>query len=133
MSVFIDTGAFLAVLNADDQFHGPAKKTWIDILSTEKELFTSNYILLETFALLQRRLGLEALRVFHDDILPIVQTYWIDESIYKMGISALLAANRRSLSLVDCTSFEIIRQMDIDQVFTFDSHFSELGFNVTPS
>jgi predicted nucleic acid-binding protein len=47
-------------------------------------------------------------------------------------MSALLAANRRSLSLVDCTSFEIMRQAGLDTAFTFDSHFRELGFKMIP-
>jgi predicted nucleic acid-binding protein len=32
------------------------------------------------------------------------------------------------LSLVDCTSFEIMRQTRFEKVFTFDPHFSEQGF-----
>jgi predicted nucleic acid-binding protein len=45
----------------------------------------------------------------------------------------LLAANRRSLSLVDCTSFEVMRQAGLDTVFTFDLHFREMGFKVIPA
>jgi predicted nucleic acid-binding protein len=48
------------------------------------------------------------------------------------AMSALLAANRRTLSLVDCTSFEIMRESGLDTVFTFDAHFSEQGFKVIP-
>ena len=57
---------------------------------------------------------------------------WVDEIIHKQGMSALLAANLRNLSLVDCTSFEIMRQIGLDKVFTFDPHFSEQGFKVIP-
>ncbi len=42
--------------------------------------------------------------------------------------SALLAANRRQLSLVDCVSFVVCRQRQLEQVFAFDTHFSEQGF-----
>ncbi len=47
-----------------------------------------------------------------------------------MGI--LLSAGRRKLSLVDCTSYEIMRQYNLEQVFTYDPHFSEQGFDVIP-
>jgi uncharacterized protein len=47
-------------------------------------------------------------------------------------MSALLAANRRTLSLVDCSSFDIMRKFGIDTVFTFDPHFREQGFSVVP-
>jgi len=132
MNIFIDTAAFLAVLNADDRFHHPASQAWSEILATDSVVFSSNYVILETTTLLQNRFGLEALRLFERDILPVIVIVWVDESIHKQGMSALLAANRRNLSLVDCTSFDIIRQIGLDRVFTFDPHFREQGFKVIP-
>jgi len=132
MNIFIDTAAFLAILNANDQFHQSASKAWDEILSSDSSLFSSNYVILETTALLQHRFGIEALRLFEIDILPVVEIAWVDETIHKQGLSALLAANRRDLSLVDCTSFEIMRQIGLDEVFTFDPHFREQGFKVIP-
>jgi predicted nucleic acid-binding protein len=132
MNIFIDTAAFLAVLNADDQFHHAASQSWAEILSSDTSIFSSNYVILETTTLLQHRFGIESLRLFERDILPIIILVWVDESIHKQGMSALLTANRRNLSLVDCTSFEIIRQIGVDNVFTFDPHFHEQGFSVIP-
>jgi uncharacterized protein len=132
MNIFIDTAAFLAVLNADDQFHHAASQSWAKILSSDTTIFSSNYVILETTTLLQHRFGIESLRLFERDILPIIIIVWVDESIHKQGMSALLTANRRNLSLVDCTSFEIIRQIGVDNVFTFDPHFHEQGFSVIP-
>jgi predicted nucleic acid-binding protein len=132
MNIFIDTAAFLAVLNANDQFHQSAKHIWDEILSSDSSLFSSNYVILETTALLQHRFGIEALRLFESDILAVVEIVWVDETIHKQGMSALLAANRRNLSLVDCTSFEIMRQVGLDEVFTFDPHFREQGYKVIP-
>ena len=42
---------------------------------------------------------------------------------------ALLTADRRHLSIVDCTSFEIMRKQGIEKVFCFDKHFKEQGFD----
>lgn len=133
MNIFIDTAAFLAVLNASDQFHPPARQTWEEVVNSDSTLYTSNYVLLETTALLQHRFGIDAVRLFESDILPVVEVHWIDEPIHKQAMSALLAANRRALSLVDCTSFEIMRQFGMDTAFTFDSHFREQGFNLLPA
>jgi predicted nucleic acid-binding protein len=132
MSIFIDTSAFLAVLNANDRFHATARQKWDEILSSDATLFSCNYVLLETTALLQHRFGIEAVRLFENDILPIIETLWIDETIHKQGMSALLVANRRELSLVDCTSFDVMRQSGLDTAFTFDPHFREQGFIVQP-
>lgn len=132
MNTFIDTAAFLAVLNANDQFHLLAKQSWEEMLASDLTLFSSNYVILETTALLQHRFGVEAVRLFESDILPIIEIVWVEETVHKQGMSALLAANRRDLSLVDCTSFEIMRQIGLDTVFTFDPHFREQGFSVIP-
>ena len=130
MNAFIDTSAFLAILNANDQFHPPAREIWNKLLNSGATLFTSNYILLETSALLQHRFGIEALRLFEGDMLPVMEICWVDQTIHEQGMSALLAANRRDLSLVDCTSFEIMRQRGLKKVFTFDPHFGQQGFDV---
>lgn len=132
MNIFIDTAAFLSVLNANDLFHAPARQTWGEILSADASLYSSNYVLLETTALLQHRFGMDAVRLLESDILPVVEIFWVGESIHKQAMSALLAANRRDLSLVDSTSFELVRQNGMDAVFTFDSHFREQGFEIIP-
>jgi predicted nucleic acid-binding protein len=132
MKIFVDTAAFLAVLNANDQFHPSAKKNWDAMLASNSTLYSSNYIILETITLLQHRFGVEAVRLFESDILPIIDIAWVGEEIHRQGMSALLVANRRNLSLVDCTSFEIMRQAGLDTAFTFDHHYKEQGFIVIP-
>ena len=73
MNIFIDTAAFLAVLNASDRFHQAARNAWSDIITSGSALFTSNYVILETTALLQHRFGIEALRLFEGELLPVVE------------------------------------------------------------
>jgi len=62
--IFVDTSAFYALLDRDDRNHQKAKKKWAEILEATPALVTSNYVLVETLALLQSRLGLEAVRGF---------------------------------------------------------------------
>jgi predicted nucleic acid-binding protein len=81
---------------------------------------------------MQRRLGLEAVRVFQEDILPLINIEWIDKETHQSGMSALLAASKRDLSLVDCVSFETMRTLGIKTVFAFDPHFAEQGFKCIP-
>ena len=64
MTVFVDTSAFLAVLNANDDLHLPARQVWEELIRSDSELVSSNYIVLETNALLQHRFGMEAVRLF---------------------------------------------------------------------
>ncbi|NOX62333.1 MAG: type II toxin-antitoxin system VapC family toxin [Chloroflexi bacterium] len=132
MRVFIDTSAFLAVLDADDDNHRRARDYWQRILQERTVLVTTNYVLLETHALVQNRLGMEAVRVFAVDIVPTLHVVWVDEKQHRLGVSALLAAARRRLSLVDCVSFEVARDLHIGRVFCFDKHFVEQGFICEP-
>ncbi|MFH0925293.1 MAG: PIN domain-containing protein [bacterium] len=130
MNIFVDTSAFLAVIDADDFNHRLAKKIWDNLITTREELGCTNYILLETFALMQRRFGIETVKIFQEDVCPIIDIYWIRESDHLIGVNAVITTSRRKLSLVDCISFTIMRQLQINKAFSFDPHFKEQGFNL---
>ena len=132
MKTFVDTSAFYAVLDRDDSNHQRAKKAWMEILGEYAPVVTTNYVLVETFALLQSRLGLEAVRGFQEDVVQIIQVEFVSREMHRAGTAAVLSAGRRSLSLVDCVSFEVMRDSGIRTAFTFDSHFKEQGFDVIP-
>lgn len=130
--LFIDTSAFLALLDADDEHHSQTVAAWSEILSCDAVLVTSNYVLVETFALVQNRLGLEAVRVFQEDIVPLLAIQWVTATIHSAAVGAMLAAGRKRLSLVDCSSFEVMRHAGIKRAFTLDRHFREQGFVCQP-
>lgn len=128
MTAFVDTSAFLAVLNRDDDHHIAAKEIWVKLISSEAILVSNNYVVLESFAVIQRRLGMESVRAFNEDILPLINIEWVNAETHRSGVGAFFAATRRKLSLVDCVSFEIMRTLGIKTVFAFDPHFTEQGF-----
>ena len=129
MTTFVDTSAFMTVVDLDELNHGRARRIWEELVAGEEVLVCTNYVVVETVALLQRRIGMLAVKTFTDDILPLIVIEWVDERLHGTGATALLIANRRQLSLVDCVSFEIMRRLGIRSVFTFDSHFREQGFD----
>lgn len=130
MTTFVDTSAFYAVLDRSDDHFEAAKRTWIDLIDGGQPLFTTNYVIVETLALLQHRIGMEAVRVFVADVLPLIQTCWIDETSHRIAVHSLQVSDRRGLSLVDCVSFEIMRERSMAFAFCFDSDFAEQGFQV---
>ncbi len=132
MRVFIDTSAFYALLDRDDENHRKAKNAWADLLKKDDTLVTNNYVLVETFTLIQHRLGVDAVRGFQNDILPLLNIEFVVPELHRPGVSALLAASRRNLSLVDCVSFEMMRTLEVKMAFAFDPHFKEQGFNTLP-
>ena len=91
-------------------------------------MFTSNYVVVECCALAQNRLGMDAVRAIHDKILPVIEKQWIDEGLHALAMASLLSASRRKLSLVDCSSFAVMRKAGARTAFAFDAHFVEEGF-----
>jgi predicted nucleic acid-binding protein len=130
MSIFVDTSAVLAVLDADDEFHPPARRIWTDLLQRTEDLFCTSYVLVECFALIQNRLGIAAVRALVEDILPVIRVHWVAAEEHRSGVSALLTAGRRELSLVDCVSFESMRRLGVRDAFAFDQDFVEQGFRL---
>ena len=130
--IFVDTSAFYALLDGDDAEHSRALKLWKGKPPGEGSLVTTNYVVLESMALLQSRLGMPAVRVFRDAILPLVRIEWIDEVIHAQAVSAFIATDRRGLSLVDLSSFATMRRLGIRSAFTFDRHFRQYGFRPLP-
>jgi predicted nucleic acid-binding protein len=130
VTVFLDTSALLALIDADEVRHEDARLIWKRLLGNDVPIVTTNYVLVETYALTQRRLGSAAVRVLTDDLLPVVDVEWIGRELHEKAVSALIAASRRELSLVDAVSFEAMRQRGLDRAFAFDRHFEEAGFRL---
>jgi uncharacterized protein len=135
VSVFVDTSAFMAVLDGDDARHEAAHAIWDELLDSGELLVCTSYVIVETFSLAQRRIGLAAAREFRDAICPALdEVEWVDETTHERGVAAVFGAGRRQLSLVDCVSFEVMRRRGLRRVFCFDPHFEEAGFEaVVPS
>ncbi len=128
--VFIDTSAFYALMDRSDSYHQSASELWVHMFDKGYYLKTSNYVTVETLALLQSRLGFEAADLWSRDVLGIVETFWIDEVLHNLAFEIWFSLGRRKLSLVDCTSFVIMRQGKMEKVFGFDKHFTDHGFEI---
>lgn len=129
---FVDTSALYAVMDRDDQRHAVADAFWQQTLSTDEVLVTSNYVVVECFALVQSRLGMEAVRLFADAVLPAIEVRWVAPEDHHTATQAVMAAGRRGLSLVDCSSFQLMRRLGIRRAFSLDRHFAEQGFELVP-
>ena len=132
MTLFVDTSALLAYLDADQPRHADVAEAWRRAMEDRDSLVTSNYVLVETFALVQRRLGLDAARALAGDLVPLLRPLWVDEELHAAATAALFTAGRRKLSLVDCTSFELMRRHGIADALALDADFARQGFRILP-
>jgi len=130
--IFVDSSAFLAILSVGDLYHQRARICWTNLLEEDRTMLTNNYVILESMAIAQKRFGIGKVRDFQENLLPFLEIEWVNEEQHKFAIDRVLSANRRQLSLVDCSAFGTMRHLGIETVFTFDTHFREEGFTVIP-
>ena len=130
MVVFVDTSAFISLLDEDDERHAAAAATWRRLLNEHTVLRSTDYVRVETWSLLQARFGLEAVRKFDRAYLPVVEWLHVSEAQFATAKTLVVSANRRGFSLVDAASFTAMRDEAIDTAFAYDRHFREQGFKV---
>ncbi len=131
--ILIDTSAILPVLDKEDDLHYQAADMWRNLIEEKKSIWVNNYILLEATALIQRRYGMSVVQSFQKRMVPIFEIEWINEENHMQAMEILISTNRRHLSLVDISAFATMRRLGIKQVFTFDNHFAEQGFDLLPT
>lgn len=128
VKAFVDSSALVTLLDADDPRHELAWTLWKSALGEEKVLVTTNYVVTECVAVVQRRLGVEAVHALLRDFVTLLHVVWVEPDDHGRGVDALLATRRRELSLVDFVSFVVMERLGITGFFAFDRHFAEQGF-----
>ncbi|MHB1457396.1 MAG: type II toxin-antitoxin system VapC family toxin [Armatimonadota bacterium] len=131
MNVFVDTSAFYAAISRSDINNEKSISEWDRLLDDESiKLYTSNYVVVESCALVRNRLGYDALRSFLDDLLPSVAILWVDQKVHASALEAMIAFGNNGPSLVDCSSFTVMRANGIIHALAFDKHFIDQGFSL---
>jgi uncharacterized protein len=90
-------------------------------------LVTTNYVVHESWAIIQHRLGWKALEAFLDVVLPFCEVHYVAEPLFTLGAVRCRQARQRKLSLSDCISFEFIRQKRIAFAIAEDRDFWKEG------
>lgn len=127
--IFLDTSAIYALADRSDANHDRAKRQFAHILKTSWPVVTHNYVLVESFALLQHRLGL-ASAVALQESSRAFEVVWIDEDLHGEAATRW-SRGRRSLSFVDQVSFVLMERRRIEVAFAFDPDFVKAGFQLS--
>lgn len=127
--IFLDTSAIYAWADAADPNHSVSVRRLQAVLDSREELLTHNYVLVESTALLQTRLGLSAAAKLAKDAAAFV-IEWVDDDLHASGLRELERARKRRVSLVDHISFLVMKRRGVATALAFDPDFVSAGFQL---
>ena len=131
-TVFVDSGAWIALAALRDPLHERARECWERLKGSGARLHTSIPVVLETFTFLDRNAHRDVALTWKQSLdrlrgLKIVTCELRD---LEQSWSYFKRADLHKLSAVDATSFAIMNRLRIRLAFTFDYHFAVAGFRI---
>jgi uncharacterized protein len=131
-SVFVDSGAWIALALTRDPLHARAREQWELLRGGGASLHTSVPVVIETFTFLDRNAtrdvalawkdsidGLRGLKILACELRDLHQSW---QYFRRSGL--------HKLSAVDATSFAIMKRARIRLAYTFDHHFAAVGLRI---
>lgn len=131
--VFVDTSWFKAFVDDKDDFYETAIEQYLSYIKPNKlHLITTNYILDETFTLIRVKRTLELAILFKKSLLGLEDVLKIIRVTEKDDVEAWswFQNDWGKLSFTDCTSFAVMKRLELAKVATFDNHFQKAGFEM---
>lgn len=123
--VFVDTSCWYAAADSRDSFNKRAK----ELLNSLPSRLTTDYVLLETWRLLQLRLGWNVAEAFWQGLragVSQIETVTPSDLEQAWGIGKSFADQQ--FSLTDRTSFAVMQRLGIRSTASFDSDFAIYRF-----
>jgi predicted nucleic acid-binding protein len=130
--IFVDTSWFKALMDGNDDFYHDSVLQMKKILKERTLLITTNFIIDETLTLIRVKTDLKTALEFREkifemsEILKIARVLDLDEK----AAWEWFPKDWKHLSFTDCTSFAVMKRLELTEVTTFDSHFAKAGFKV---
>lgn len=130
--LFVDTAGWVSLLGDDEDFHDEVEAEYHGAVAQKRQLVTSNYVLTEVVALLTSRPVVTKSRMiaFVDALIasPHVELLFISKAQHEQAWKFLKSRANLDWSLVDASSFILMRQRGITEAMTLDHHFEQAGF-----
>jgi len=125
LSVFVDTSVWYAAADVTDGAHHRAKQ----VLTRPEQLLTTDHVLIETLALLRHRINRVAALRFWEGIRSGVATLeFVTAADLETAWQIEESYTDQDFSMVDCTSFAVMRRLGIERAASFDHHFAVFRF-----
>jgi predicted nucleic acid-binding protein len=127
--ILLDTSALYALADTADPRHREALGVHDALAGAGEACLIHSYVIVETAALLQSRAGYEAAACFLRDA-GTYETVWVNEETHREALALFTRLKSRTISLVDCVSFAVMKRRGITTAFAFDRHFVQQGFSL---
>jgi predicted nucleic acid-binding protein len=133
--LFVDEGGWIALANADDQYHACAAAAYPAFLRKYRRLLTTTLVVAETFISLRLGLGHAAAVRFLDlvEASPRIHRVPVERGLEEKAEQLLRHFHDQRLSYADAVSFAVMHSLAVTDAFTFDQHFSTAGFVRVPT
>lgn len=132
MKLFVDTSAWLALNDKNDQYHNKAVAKSSLIKKQRIELITSEYVIDESITLIRYRMSHKASVIFGESLLKssIVMIVDVSDEDRFKAWNIFKQYSDKELSFTDCTSFVLMKNLKLQKALTFDEHFRQMGFEI---
>ena len=132
MKLFVDTSAWLALNDRNDQYHNEAVSRLNAVAKQKIELITSEYVVDESITIIRYRVSHNAAVVFGDALMSstiVTLADITDEERFRAWM-LFKKYDDKELSFTDCTSFALMNKLKLRKAFAFDDHFKQIGFEL---
>jgi predicted nucleic acid-binding protein len=120
--VFIDSSAIVALVDRDDASHEAAVAAYHQLLESECRLFTTNYVIAETYDLLCTGVGHVVARLWLRDC--SIAVYHADEQDERRARRVVLRGKGATgLTLTDAISLVVMERLNVTDAFAVDPNF----------
>jgi uncharacterized protein len=125
---FIDTFFIVALVNVRDFYHEKAVELSVEYEG--KSLITTDAILLEISNSLSKNYKTESIIIIEKLLLSFeIEIIRLDESLFEKAFSLYKSHADKTWGLVDCISFIVMKEQNIQNALTCDKHFLQAGLN----
>jgi predicted nucleic acid-binding protein len=133
MSIFIDSGVFIAYVNKRDEHHASATRLVEDVMKNKYgAAFTSDMVFDESMTFILYKTGdiSKAISVRdlivgsgEKDIPRIMNLLFVDENILEKSWDVFIKYAGKRLSFTDCSTIELMKNRNIEYLASFDGGF----------
>jgi uncharacterized protein len=127
MRLFVDTGAFIALTDADDENHKAAAAFYRNAKENGARFVTTNFVVCETMNYLRARISHHIAVLFHETLKKsgLIEIIPVSPSVEDAAFVIFKRYSDKDFSFIDCTSFSAMRSLKLKTAFAFDKHFEQ--------